>query len=108
MRAQLAHERHQVLVGVPFDVELGVGPVLQQGGEVADVGGADVALVGPRMDRDAVRAGLEGDAGEADDARDGQRALVAKQRDLVDVDRERGGIATPVLPGGDEGIHRVQ
>ena len=93
LRPQLAHERHQVVERVAFDVELGVGPVLQHRRELAHVAGADVALVGPRVHGDAVRAGLEGDARQADDARDRQRPLVAQQRDLVDVDRERGHVA---------------
>ena len=90
--------------GLPSMLNSASRPVLQQRGELAHVAGADVALVGSRMDGDAVRAGLERDRRQADHARDRERALVAQQRDLVDVDRQRGErprrVSRPVVRGG--------
>ena len=54
------------------------------------VTGADVALVGARMDGDAVRAGLERERRSTHDVRDAELAGVAQQCDLVDIDRQRG------------------
>ena len=62
---QRAHEVHQVVERVALDVELGLRPSLHQRGELVHVVRADVALVGPRVHGDAVRAGLEDAASAA-------------------------------------------
>jgi hypothetical protein len=103
----LAHQRHQILVRIAFDVELGLGPVLQHHRKLAHVAGADVALVGARVDGDAVRAGRERDRRQADHARDRERALVAQQGDLVDVDRQRRE-RPPRVEAGREGGSSVE
>mmetsp|Transcript_4852 Transcript_4852/g.17273 ORF Transcript_4852/g.17273 Transcript_4852/m.17273 type:complete len:287 (+) Transcript_4852:1388-2248(+) len=87
------HEVHQVLGRVAFDVELGVGPVLQQGGQVIDVTGPDVAGVRAGMHRDALGAGAQAELGRAQHAGDAEVARVAQQRHLVDVDRQRAARA---------------
>ena len=72
---------------IALDVELDAGAVAQ-GGELVDVRGADVALVGARVHRDPVGAGGETAAREVE--RRGQRttAGVAEDGDFVDVDAE--------------------
>ena len=64
------------------------------------VAAADVALVRPGMDGDAVGAGLERDPAHADDARPRQVAPVAEHGDGVDIDGEMAGhLAAPVVSG---------
>ena len=59
MWTAFAHEVHQVLKRIAFDVELTVGPALHQTGQFVHVTGADMALVRTRMHRDAVGPGLQ-------------------------------------------------
>ena len=54
------------------------------------VAAPDVALVGARMDRDAVRAGGDHQARGLEHARIADVALIAQQRHLVEVDAELG------------------
>ena len=58
--------------------------------QLAHVGAPDVALVGARVDRDAVRAGRDHQARRLEHARIADVALVAQQRHLVEVDAELG------------------
>ena len=87
---QVPHKIHQVLGRVAFDVELAVRPILHQGGDFIHVVSADVPLIRPRVDGDALRAGLQAQLGRTQHARDAQVAGVAQQRDLVDVDGQGG------------------
>ena len=103
MGPHIADEAHQVLEGVAFDVVVGLRPLLHQRGKFVYVLGADVTLVGPRVHRDAVRSSLQAQRGRFHDAGDAQVPRVAQQRDLVDVDRQRGVATAGVW--GDEGVH---
>ena len=105
LRDQRSRNVHQVVERVALDVELGLGPGLHEQGELAHVARADMPFVGPRMNRDAVRSGLQHDSGRARDAWHVERAGVAQPRHLVEVDREPGGAAAPLGACGDERIH---
>ncbi len=59
-------------------------------GEARDIGAADVTFVGTRMDGDAARAGLDGEAGERGDIRHAGVSRIAQQRNLVEIDAEAG------------------
>ena len=91
VRPHGTHEVHQVLGGVALDVELAVGPGLHECGEVGDVMGADMALVGPGVDGDAGGTGLQADFRRAGDAGVAQITPVAHLGHEVDVDGQRGG-----------------
>ena len=102
---------HQVVERVALDVELGRGQRFSSAASSCTSWAADVALVGPRMNGDAVRARLERDRGGAHHARDAERARVAQQRDLVDVDRQGRAAARASgrsSPGGSSAgqVHR--
>ena len=86
---QVAHEMHQVLQRIAFNIELALRPVFHQRRQFIDIVGADMALVGPGMHRDALRTGLQAQLGSAQHAGNIERAGVAKQRHLVDIDRQR-------------------
>ena len=83
---------------VALDVELDVRRLGgQQRGQRLHVGRANVALIGPRVDGDAVCARRDGDPRRVEDAGPGALPRVAEPGDLVDVDRERGhGILPPL------------
>ena len=102
---QRAHQRHQVVERVAFEVELGLRPLFQQLGEVVHVARADVALVGPRVHGDAVGTGFEHEGRGAGHAGHGERARVAQQGDPVQVDRQPGGAALRVQAGREQGVH---
>ncbi|MCY1368508.1 hypothetical protein D9M69_554930 [compost metagenome] len=90
VRLELAHEVHQVVEGVAFDVELDARPVLgEQFRQVVHVVRADVARVRPWVHGDALRAGGQTGLGGAHHARDAEVARVAHQGHLVEVDRKR-------------------
>ena len=92
---QLAHQVHEVVKGVALDVELALRPLPHQARDVLRVLRADVALVGPRVDGDALGARLQAQLGRAQRAGQGQVAAVAQQRHFVDIDRQRctgGGV----------------
>ena len=105
LRPVLAHEAHQVVQRIAFDVELGVRPALQQRRQIADIVRADVPLVGPRVHGDALRSGLEAQRRRASHARDAKVAGVAQQRDLVDVDRQRTARLPGASLGSDQWVH---
>jgi hypothetical protein len=107
VRPHLAHEVHQVVERVAFDVVFGLRPLLEQVGQVVHVVFADVACVGARMHRDAVRAGFEGQRRGTRHARDAERAGVAQQGHLVQVDRQRGEATLCVEAGGQQWVHGV-
>ena len=74
-------------VGIALDVELPIRELIShQRLEVGHVRSANVALVRPRMDGQPVRAGLQRDPADADDARPRQVAPVPKHRNGVEVD----------------------
>ena len=75
-------------------------------GEVVNVLRADVALVGPRVDGDAVRTGLERHGRGVRDARPVERAGVAQPGHFVEIDRQRGRGRVRSGAGGDERVHR--
>ena len=89
LRPQLAHQVHEVVKGVALDVELALWPLPHQASNVMRVLGADVALIGPGVDGDAMCARLQAQLGRAQRAGQGQVAAVAQQRHFVDVDRQR-------------------
>src|SRR5690606_3248879 len=89
---KLADEVHEVLRRVALDVVLAAGPGLHERGEVEHVLAADVPLVGPRVNGDALRARLQAQLGRARDAGNAQVARVAHQGDLVDVDGQGGAV----------------
>ena len=90
VRAQLAHEVHQVVEGIAFDVELRLRPSLEHLVQRVDIVGADVPRVGPGVHRDPSRTCLQARLRRARDAGYAQVARVADQRHLVQVDGERG------------------
>jgi len=59
VRAHRAHQLHQVVKGVALDVELGLGPLLHQSGQLAHVRGPNVTLIRPGVDGDALTARLQ-------------------------------------------------
>jgi hypothetical protein len=86
--ADFFNERDQIRPRITFDVELDARRLCaQEGGDLADVGGRDVPLVGSRMDRDARRAGIDAYLHGFENARDASAARIAQRRDLVHVDR---------------------
>ena len=97
---------HQVVGRVALDVVLDVRPLAQQRSELVHVARADVALVGPRVHGDALRAGQHGDARQRHHVGHLERARIAQQRDLVDVDRQRGARIARKGFGSDQRIHR--
>ena len=101
----LSDHLHQVVQRVAFDVDFGLRPVLHQRGQIEHIVGADVALVRPRVHRDAVGTRLQRQRGRPGHARDAQRALVAQQGHLVQVDRQRGMPAMRIEAGGEQGVH---
>src|SRR4051794_37958341 len=70
---------------VPFDAVFGRWVALEQLGERVDVTRADVSLIGPRMNCDAVRARVERLGSEPNQARDFGAPGITQRRDLVDV-----------------------
>ena len=77
---------HQILQRVALDIKFTIGPVFHQGGDFVHIVGANMALVRPRMHRDAIGASLQAHLGGAAHARNVEVAGVAQQRDLIDVD----------------------
>ena len=106
LRPMLAHEGHQVVERVAFDVELGLRPLLHQRREVAHVLRTDVALVRTRVHGDALRSRFEAQRCRAQHARDAEVTRVAQMGDLVDIDRQRTAAVAVVCIGGDQRIHR--
>ena len=111
VRADLAHQVHQVVQRIALDVVFHLGPVAaQQLGQVAHILIADVALVRARVHGDAVGASLQHQAGRPGDAGDAQVAGVAQQGHLVQVDRQGRAAQCPAMGkrfSGDERIHAV-
>ena len=105
VRPNLAHEVHQVLERVALDVVLGFGPLFHQRRQRVHVRGADMPRVGPRVHGDALRARFKRLARQLHHVGDAQMPGVAQQRDLVDVDRQRGAVRPGVGFGGDERVH---
>src|SRR5439155_24579325 len=88
----------QALVGVALDVELALrAPRTHQLGQRRDVAPADMALVGARVDREAVGAGIVGDPGEVEDVGNAGAPRVAQQRDLVEIYRKAGHAGEYIL-----------
>jgi hypothetical protein len=108
LRPHCADEAHQVVERVALDVVFGGRPVLHQRGQLVYVLAPDVAFVGARVHGDAVGTRLQAQRRGLDDARNAQVARIAQQRDLVDVDRQRGafGVAGAGF-GSDERVHRM-
>ena len=79
-------ECHEFGVGVSFDVEFDG----EHFGELVDVVGSDVALVGSGVDGDAVASGVDAGLCGLGDAGDAEFALVAEEGDLVEVYAEFG------------------
>ena len=90
--ADIGHHLHQVVKGVALDVVLAPRPLLQQGRQLRHISGANVALIGPRVHRDAMGAGLQAQGGSAGHAGNAEVAGVAQGSNLVDVDRQGGGV----------------
>jgi hypothetical protein len=88
LRPELAHQVHEVVKGVALDVELALWPLPHQARNVMRVLGADVALIGPGVDGDALGASLQAQLGRAQRVGQGQVAAVAQQCHFVDVDRQ--------------------
>ena len=78
-------------VGIAFEIELEARPPRpHQLGQGEDVGAADMPLVGPRMRRQPIGAGLVRDPAKAQHVRHAGPPRIAQQRDLVEVDAESG------------------
>ena len=80
----LADQFHEVVAGISFDVEFGVNHVAQ----FAHVGVRDVARVGPRVDRDAIRPKRLDALGRFDHIGFRAAARVAQGGNFVHVDAE--------------------
>jgi hypothetical protein len=87
----LLRQDHQVVKGIALDVELSVGPVLQQTAQFKDIVAPYVSFVRSGMHRDALRPGFQTQLRRARDRGDAQVARVAQGGDLVEVDRQGGG-----------------
>ena len=96
---QVMHKAHQVLKGIAFDVELAAGPVFHHGGNLEHIITSDVALVGSWVNGDALCARLKAQAGCANHVGNTEVARVAQQRNLVDVDRQRGFVGLSLGSG---------
>jgi hypothetical protein len=68
---------------IAFDVEFGVGIRFHERGEGRDIGCFDVALIGARVDGNAVRARVQDDSGTIKQIRQPIGAAVAQQRDPI-------------------------
>ena len=101
LRAHLAHDLEQPLVGIALDVQLATRPPRpHQLGQRRHVAAADMALVGTRMHGQPVGAGIVRDAREAQHIGHPGMPRVAQQRDLVEVDAQSGHrIPTCCAPG---------
>jgi hypothetical protein len=90
--ADLLDQRDELRCRVAFDIIFdGRRELLaDKRGELGDIGAPDVALIGTRVHRDAVRAGLDDQTRCSEHARIADIALVAQQRHLVEVDAELG------------------
>src|SRR3954447_12982900 len=94
-------EADEVGVGVPFDVVFGVRELAaNEVCEDGDVALADVALIGPRVDGEAVGPGRKRYSPEMLDARPRQIAAIAQEGDGIHVDGELGGHDSP-SPGSE-------
>ena len=91
LRAHLAHDLEQALVGIALDVQLAARPPRpHQFGQRRHVAAADVPLVGTRMHGQPVGPGIVRDAREAQHVGHPGVPRVAQQRDLVEVDAQSG------------------
>jgi hypothetical protein len=62
IRTDLVNKSKQVWSGITFDIELHARAMRpHRSGDLPHVRGCDVALIGPRMDRDAVNASSDTD-----------------------------------------------
>src|SRR6185295_15652924 len=85
------HHIHELMKGVSFDIEFDslASNQIQQD---ADVTAPNVAAIRARMHGDALRTRRQRETGDVYHTRDVERARIAQQRDLVDVDAEPGHI----------------
>ena len=90
VRAHLADKRDELRRRVAFDVVFDPRRQLvpDQRGELDDVSAPDMALIGARVHRDAMGAGMDDQARRIEHARIADVALIAQQRYLVEVDAE--------------------
>src|SRR5215472_11259605 len=85
----LFDQRDEVGPGIPFDVEFDMRLAPRKHRRhLAHIVGGDVALVGARVNGDAIHASGDADANCIGHTRKVSSARVAKRGDLVDVDRK--------------------
>ena len=97
MRPHAPDQIERVFERIAFDVEFGIRIVCERCFELMHILRAYVTLVGPRMYRNAVCSGIECDACRASDARYSQRARIAQQGYLVEIDAELSHCTTSAL-----------
>jgi len=85
---RVADVLEQIVERVTFDVEFARRPTPEHGCKGNHVCAADVAAVRPRVHGDPVGAGFQHERGSALDARNAERARVAHQRHLVQIDAQ--------------------
>ncbi len=76
---------HQAVKGIPFDVQLGVGIAAQKLGNAVHIVRPDMALVGPGMERDAVRPRIQRNARSLRHIGNADSPRVPKRGNLVQV-----------------------
>jgi len=91
LRSDLSDEVEKAAIGIAFDVELETRPPRpHQLGEAENVSAADMPLVGSRMRRQPVGAGIVRDPAKAAYVRNTGTPRIAQQGDLVEIDAETG------------------
>ena len=87
LRAHFFHQGHEVVKRVALDVVFAVWPSFEQFSQIEHIAVADMALIGSRVDCEAMGTRLQTKGGSTGDAGNAQMAGVAHQRDFVQVDR---------------------
>ena len=90
MRAHSTHDIHQIVQRVAFDIEFALWPLLHQRGNVIHIAAADMALVRPWVDGDALRPCPQCHVARVQYAGQAIGAAIAQERDFVDIDRQGG------------------
>ena len=87
LRTHFFNQGHEVVKRVALDIELAVWPCFEQLRQIEHIAVADMALVRPRVHRDAVGTRLQTQCGCTGDAGNAQMAGVTHQRNFVQIDR---------------------